>query len=105
MLRTEKDGVEGVKITGRGDYSDKSIFLPDTGQTSGYGWTTGFDWYSSTGVIFTAVSDKVNSREYACHGNGVETAYPGDTYIRKIYVDMGCQIYAGLPIRPIKVVS
>lgn len=104
MLRTEKDGVEGVKITGRGDYSDKSIFLPDAGCASGNGQAS-FNWYSSTGVNFTVDLDKVNSREYAYHGNGVETTYQGDINIRKIYVDMSCPIFWGLPIRPIKTSS
>ena len=55
MYWTRKNGVEGVMITGRNAYADKSIFLPNAGEAGSNGPTDQIR-YSSTKVTYGTTS-------------------------------------------------
>ena len=87
---TTTNGVDGYVVSGRGDYADKSIFLP----VAGYGRMTSLHSADTWGEYWASVPESNRQQYY----------YSGTIYFLSGYHEMNFMIgrYFGLSIRPVR---
>lgn len=119
---TTSGGVDGLKFTGKGDYSSKSIFIPFVGYASGISLTSFDKNYTTSAPYYAISSGSTRTRrvmwsssknsssapvQFYCkekYTNTTDSRYPYDQtgywWVDSIGTGAGTSYY-GLQIRPI----